>query len=541
MGKTSTDEVRRFEFALKPAEGPVIEEVLEHVSNHGVLHGPVDWVFKAWIIYVEHATQRIAEAFQLSEEERGQLFHFRDTLKQLLLEAWRQAKEKLTTLYKAVAEGTYRIEGNKLYAPDGTWMYVREGFTQHIIIHGVTAKARFPDVLKLPRERLELLQLGWKASDESNMGGRPYMGTTQPWQVFAWTAARCGELYIRIASVILTREGASVEVAITARGWRQRWSKAEAIDLVMNHLKRGEWAPVLTMWLGDGEAVRRDVLRGEYELVIAAKEPWRLGSNIGTRKALVARGREAFERLREAAGAYGELLDILSAHKWIDVKLATDDAFRAAYKLNTEKRGIDVLREMYGRNDGEIPTEQFSHEGEPERGAVVVAGVVMHLELVGGRGGSLVAKHYTRDAGKALAAARRLESAGLRPNVARSGRYYVVYIATMDLLKLAERDGEIRRAVALYLAEKAKNGTQRQRELAEKILKRHPLFSPPNAFLPPRHRYALADIEPKRRAWPICGTAEQTTTCGIGHRPAAPTIAGRVQWMRGVGFVGGVA
>jgi len=192
------------------------------------------------------------------------------------------------------------------------------------------------------------------------------------------------------------------------------------------------------------------------------------------------------KRLRESAGVYGVLLDLLRAHKWIEIKLATDDALRAAYKLNTEKRNIDVLRAMYGRNDGEIPTEQFSHaEDGPRRGAVVVAGVVMYLELVGGRGGSLVAKHFTRDAGKALAAARRLESAGLRPNVARSGPNYVVYIATADLLRLAERDSEIRRAIALYLAEKAKNGTPRQREIAEKILKRHPLFPLPIAFLLP--------------------------------------------------------
>ena len=116
---------------------------------------------------------------------------------------------------------------------------------------------------------------------------------------------------------------------------------------------------------------------------------------------------------------------------------------------------------------------------------MAVAGVVMHLELVSGRGGSLVAKYFTRDVGKALAIAGRLESAGLRPNVVRSGPNYVVYIATADLLKLAERDGEIRRAVAQYLAEKAKNGTPRQREIAEKILKRIPLFSL-NTFLSPR-------------------------------------------------------
>ena len=51
-----------------------------------------------------------------------------------------------------------------------------------------------------------------------------------------------------------------------------------------------------------------------------------------------------------------------------------------------------------------------------------------------------------------------------------------MYIATADLLKLAERDGEIRRAIALYLAEKAKNGTPRQRGIAQKILIKTPPF-----------------------------------------------------------------
>jgi len=55
----------------------------------------------------------------------------------------------------------------------------------------------------------------------------------------------------------------------------------------------------------------------------------------------------------------------------------------------------------------------------------------------------------------------------------KSGPNYVVYIATTDLLRLAERDETIRKAIALYLAEKVKNGTPRQREIAEKILQRH--------------------------------------------------------------------
>jgi len=471
---------QRLELALRPVEKPpTLEEVLEQVSTHGVLRGPVDWVFPGWMLYVEYAVQKIAKTIQLTEEEKRQLLHFRDTVKPLLLEAQRQTKERLTALYKAVAEGTYRVEGNRLYAPDGTWMYI--GKTMHIKIHGVNAETYFPDVLKLPRERLELLQLGWRASDEGELDGRPLMGTTQPWQVFAWTAARYGELRAYVTSANLTREGVSVLIRIIARSWRQKWSKNEAISLVADYLRRGEWAPLLTAWLGDGETKRREVLNSKYRLVIAAKEPWRLGLGVGTYMALVATGREAFVKLREAAGVYGELLDLLKAHKWIYIKLATDDSFRAAYKLRTRKRSIDVLRETYKHDNGEIPTQQFSHAEEPRRGAVVAAGVVMYLELVSSRGGSLFAKRYVRDAWRALAIAERLESAGLRPNVTRSGPNYVVYIAMADLLGLAEKDEAIRKAIALYLADKVKNGTPRQREIAEKILKRNPLFST-NAF-----------------------------------------------------------
>ncbi len=474
----------RLELALRPAEPPTLEDVLEQVSRRGVLRGPVDWVFPAWIAYIEYATQEIMKTFQLTEEEKRALLDFRDTMKRLLLEAWIQAKEKLTTLYKAVVEGTYRLEGKRLYAPDGTWMYTSENHILRVLIHGISAKAYFPDLLKLPRERLELLQLGWRASDEGVMSGRHAMGTTQPWQVFAWAAARYGELYIRVESVNLTCEGVSVSIQIIARSWRQKWRKDEAIDLVASHLRRGEWAPVLTMWLGDGKTRRGGVLRSKYEVRISTKEPWKLGLVVSACEAVVATGREAFVKLREAAGAYGELLDVLKAHKWIVVKLATDKDFRAAYKL--KKRGIDVLREAYKHSNDKIPTEWFSHAEKPKRGDVVVEGIVMSLYLVDSQGGSLSARRYVRDAKSALAIAERLESAGLRPNVMRSGSYYVVYIAMSDLLKLAEKDDNIRRAIALYLADKVKNGTPRRRMIAEKILQRYPIFQLiPSAYLKP--------------------------------------------------------
>jgi len=441
---TDNEIKQRLELALRPAEPPTLEEVLEQVSTHGVLRGPVDWVFPAWMLYIKYATQVIMKTFPLSEEEKRQLLHFRETLTQLLLEAQRQAKAKLTTLYKAVVEDTYRVEGNKLYAPDETWMYVIGDSTPHIPIRGVTAKTCLPDLLKLPQEKLELLQLGWRASDEGRHKRHPYMGTTQPWQVFAWAAARYGELYACVLSTNLTHEGVSIEVYIKAKSWRQRWSKDEAISLVADYLRRGEWTPMLTMWLGDGKARWRNILQSKYELLVATKEPWRLGTRKGAYEALVATGKEAFVKLREAAGAYGELLDLLKTHKWIYIKLATDDGFRAAAKQN--KNGITV------------------------------EGIVMFLRLVNGRGGSLLAEHYTRNLGKALAVADKLKAAGFRPNVVKSGPNYVVYIATADLLKLAEEDDAVRRAIALYLAEKAENGTPRQRGIARKLLQRHPLF-----------------------------------------------------------------
>jgi hypothetical protein len=300
------------------------------------------------------------------------------------------------------------------------------------------------------------------------------MQTAQPWQVFAWIATRYGKIYTYIASVTLTHQGASIHVYSKAKSWSQRWSKDEAISLVAENFRRGEWASMLAMWLGDGKARWRGILRGKYVVSIAAKEPWRLGLGVSTYEAVVATGRKAFVKLKEAAGAYGELLDLLRAHKWFYIKLATDDILRVGHKLKAENSKIH--RKPHTERLSRTPTKPRSRSEKP--GAVAVAGLIMHLRLVSGRGGSLLAEHYTRDPEKAHAAADKLKAAGLRPNIVKSGPNYVVYIATTDLLKLAEKDDAVRRAVALYLAEKAKNGTPRQREIAEKILQRHPFLNP---------------------------------------------------------------
>jgi hypothetical protein len=51
------------------------------------------------------------------------------------------------------------------------------------------------------------------------------------------------------------------------------------------------------------------------EEVAPPLQPWRLGILKGAYEALVATGREAFVKLRESAGDYGKLLDLLKAHK----------------------------------------------------------------------------------------------------------------------------------------------------------------------------------------------------------------------------------
>jgi hypothetical protein len=156
---------QRLELALRPVEKPpTLEEVLEQVSTHGVLRGPVDWVFPGWMLYVDYVVEEVVGGFKLSAEEEDQLKDFGQRLNTLLEQAESQVKAKLTSIYRAITEDTYRLEGDRMYAPDGTWIYIG-GATSRLKIHGVSALVRFPDVLKLPRERLELLQLGWRASD----------------------------------------------------------------------------------------------------------------------------------------------------------------------------------------------------------------------------------------------------------------------------------------------------------------------------------------------------------------------------------------
>jgi hypothetical protein len=217
-------------------------------SPNTEFRGPLDWVFPAWSIYIEYSVQRIVEVFQLTEEERRQLLGFNDIMRGLLQKAHEQAKTKLTSIRDAIDDGSYRLEGGKLHAPDGAWMYASgEPFT----IEGVDTVVYFPDVMKLPREELELFQLGWEVHEEEGEGGHPVYATADPALFLAWAAARFGELHVAVTRAILLRDGVAVEIRGVARSWRKRWSKKKAEKLVEKYARRGIMEPFFTMWLGE--------------------------------------------------------------------------------------------------------------------------------------------------------------------------------------------------------------------------------------------------------------------------------------------------
>ena len=218
-------------------------------SPNTEFRGPLDWVFPAWSVYIEYSVQRIIEVFQLAEEERRQLLGFNDIMRGLLQKAYEQAKTKLTSIRDAIDDDNYRLEGGKLHAPDGAWMYM-DGAEPYIAIEGVDAVAYFPDVMRID-EKLELFQLGWEVHEEEGEGGRPVYATADPASFLAWAAARFGELHVAVTRAILLRDGAAVEIRGVARSWRKRWSKKKAEKLVEKYARRGIMEPFFTMWLGE--------------------------------------------------------------------------------------------------------------------------------------------------------------------------------------------------------------------------------------------------------------------------------------------------
>ncbi len=461
----SVEEIkRRLELALKPSEPPTIEEVLRYVERHGVLRGPVDWVFDAWTHYAKYAEERIAEMFNLTPDEATQLGDFTRKLNALLNLAKEQAKRKLTALLTAINQGTYSLQGRRLYAPDGTWISLSERVF-YVPIHGLSDHATFPN-LGLLREKLELLQLGWRASDEGVNNSRPRMSTTQPWQVFAWAATRPGKIWIYISQINLVRTGASVLVELVSLGWIERRGKEEAIKLALQYIEGGELTPLVTWFLGDGVAELETVIGQKYVLQIGMKDE--LIRKYGLEKykrncVAIARRRDIFRQLVNATSAYGILLDVLRVHKWNLIKAVANREL--SYYL--QMREVDVRQRPYDKRENRCK--------ETDLNCVEIEGVPMRLQL----SGTLYAEYYTRKWKKAVKVRGKLATCGLTPKIRRSGVKYIVYLALEELLQLAQTDAEVKEKIAQYLQEKAKSGTQKQREATRKLIKKYPFLTSP--------------------------------------------------------------
>jgi hypothetical protein len=101
----------------------------------------------------------------------------------------------------------------------------------------------------------------------------------------------------------------------------------------------------------------------------------------------------------------------------------------------------------------------------------------MHLELVTNKSGALYAKRYIYNLDEALMYVERLRQIGIKTNIVHSSSGYAVYVSTTNLLELAKKNQIIRKTLAKYLIDKAKNGTPKQREAAIKLLNRHPFLT----------------------------------------------------------------
>jgi hypothetical protein len=169
-------------------------------------------------------------------------------------------------------------------------------------IYGVSAEAEFPDILGLNSEALYYLQAGWRASDEGDRKGCPKMGTTRPWQIFAWVAVRHDLQQIYLKSLNLNMTKPTISWGIATKSWEQQWPTREGKKLAQQVAKQHPLG-MLTWYLGDGEK-HPEVLR----FAIQNDEKYE--------------PKQLAQQILQAAyqTGYGKLLDLLDSEKWQALK-----------------------------------------------------------------------------------------------------------------------------------------------------------------------------------------------------------------------------
>jgi hypothetical protein len=293
----------------------MLDELLER-SRRALAE--LDSLFNETKNYFDYAINGIAKEFELTEKEISDLFKFKETILQLLNQAREQARTRLAELVAALRaflegdEKAVTIEQRRKVLhvrPAGenwfvsAWLPPRGGWRFALHIHGVKGEAVFPDIVKWSPADLESAQAGWRASDEGcNWAGRPTMGTTHPWQVLAWLAARYGRVRIVVAALHLNKREPSLEWQLEAKDWVQQWRDKH----LAREIAQADPLGLLTLYLGDGH-------RHPRAFVVSVgddDEYYKITSVPGIVK-------KAYET------GYGKLLDTLGSDKWLKLKCLT--------------------------------------------------------------------------------------------------------------------------------------------------------------------------------------------------------------------------
>jgi hypothetical protein len=272
----------------------------------------LDSLFNGAKSYFNDAINTIAREFELTEKEISDLFKFKETTLQLLNQAREQARTRLAELVTALENGTVTVErgGKKTYRvrPSGEGWFVTAHFRKcwlfTLHVHGVGADAVFPNVLKLPPEKLRSLQSGWRASDEGTPSRKraPCMGTTRQWQVIAWAAVRYGLMHVAITGLHLNKSGPSIAWNLDAKDWRQEWLGSEGKVRAREEAERSALG-LLTLYLGDGK------MHPDSFLFSSGNNEYRKPKEL------------TIELVKEAYECrYGKLLDVLKCKKWENLK-----------------------------------------------------------------------------------------------------------------------------------------------------------------------------------------------------------------------------
>lgn len=435
MGSAADELRQRLEQALAPQKPPTIEEVLAEIGRRGVLSGSLDRVFVGYKMYITYVTDILRKIYP---NEEKYLSLFAEYQSKILEDAFSQAHEGLRVARDGASEilKASTFEGKKTF---------------YLPLRVSSLTAYFPDLLKMG-EVAELFQLGWRASDEGDAEGRPYIHTAQPWQLYAWLATRPGHVQLSIYRINLTNRGISPLFAAVSKSWRQKWSKEDAIMKVLVYYKKGEVRPLLTWWLGDGSVEWSFVDKRHYKLRLTVKDEYKrlIVAQLGAyserreRYVYIPGGKRLFKALIDAAGPYGKLLDALQAHKWLYLK-SIDRPRRRGKKAFSGPRIDNVVK---------------------------IGDIVMKLRVVFNEGGSLYAERYVKTYQEAINLANKLKELGISPKIYKKATSYGVYISTKELKKLTEKDEMLKNRVKEFLENKSKNLPEKHNRVIQKLRKR---------------------------------------------------------------------